>query len=102
MNHNYWRLCVTATALVAVTAACPVFDGVTNPADFAVVKFTATPSEIPAGSGTTLSWEVNGADSVEINNGVGTVSAKGSKTLHPDWTTAYTLVARRGTSSARR
>jgi len=49
---------------------------------------------------TTLSWAVEGADSVEVDNGIGMVDANGSKTVKPTVTTTYLLVAVAGTSVA--
>jgi len=56
--------------------------------------FTASPGTIAAGGSSTLSWDVNNADSVSINNGVGNVNKKsGSKNVSPGSTTIYTLTA---------
>jgi hypothetical protein len=47
-----------------------------------------------------LSWDVEGAESVELDNGIGLVQATGSRTVHPTATTNYRLVAVAGTSLA--
>src|SRR4029434_6676331 len=41
-----------------------------------------------------LSWNVEGATSVEISSGVGTVPATGSREVRPTATTTYQLTAR--------
>jgi hypothetical protein len=55
---------------------------------------------IPSGSPTTLTWEVEGADTVSIDNGIGAVPAKGSRQVQPGSTTTYSLTAQAGTSQA--
>lgn len=60
-------------------------------------QFTADPPLIASGERTTLSWQVEGADSVVIDNGVGAVSADGGITeVSPEATTTYTLTAVNG------
>lgn len=70
-TKNAWRILV-AFALVLVVAGCD--DGslatgmnpdITPPAPM-VIKFAAEPSTINSGESTTISWEVAGADNVEI------------------------------------
>ncbi|MCX6630735.1 MAG: OmpA family protein, partial [Candidatus Solibacter sp.] len=59
-----------------------------------VVRFDATPSNITAGQSSQLTWIVQGASSVSINNGVGSnLAATGSTTVTPAATTTYTLTA---------
>ena len=53
-----------------------------------------------SGASATLSWEVEGADTVEIDNGIGTVTPKGTRQVTPAWTTSFNLVARSGSSPA--
>ena len=60
---------------------CSSLTGGTEP--LAVQKFVASPVEILAGSQTILTWEVVGAETVEIDNGIGSVAAKGSKQIKP-------------------
>jgi hypothetical protein len=73
---------------------------VVNPAAFqpAINVFSSTPSSIQTGQSSTLQWEVSGATSVSINQGIGSVSASGSRTVSPTKTTAYTLTASNGYS----
>jgi PKD repeat protein len=79
------------TATVRVTVVVP-------PATIAA--FTATPASVPLGSASTLTWDVAGATSVTINNGVGTVTGN-SVSVSPTATTTYTLVAKNAGGSAK-
>ncbi len=63
------------------------------PGSSQVVRFDATPSSITAGQSSQLTWIVQGATSVSINNGIGNVAATGSTTVTPAATTTYTLTA---------
>jgi hypothetical protein len=58
-----------------------------------IVSFTATPSNITPKQNSTLSWNVTGATSIIIDNGVGTVDATGSRVVSPNTSTNYTLIA---------
>ncbi|MFH1933246.1 MAG: hypothetical protein ABIN18_16855 [Pseudomonadota bacterium] len=59
-----------------------------------VNSFTATPGTINRGEYVTLSWNISGAATATINNGVGAVSpSTGSVQVSPVSTTAYTLTA---------
>jgi hypothetical protein len=57
------------------------------------VSFAPAARVIPAGTSTTLSWEVTGAESVSIDNGIGAVDAIGSIEVSPEDTTIYTITA---------
>lgn len=65
-----------------VTTAAPV-----------ISTFTATPSSITAGQGTTLAWAISGASTVSIDNNVGDVSSVTAKSVSPAQTTTYKLTA---------
>jgi PKD repeat protein len=60
-----------------------------------VTSFTASPTTVPSGSPSTLSWTTGGGSvtSVNIDNGVGSKPANGSATVNPVSTTTYTLSA---------
>jgi len=81
---------ITATGYGG-TASSPLTVTV-NPSGPAV-NFTANPSTITAGDGTTLQWGVTGARSVLIEPGVGQVALTGSRMVYPSASTTYTLVA---------
>ena len=56
-------------------------------------ELSATPSVISAGDQVTLKWQTTDANSVSIDNGVGTVPSSGVKTVTPSETTTYHLTA---------
>ena len=56
-------------------------------------SFTAAPSAIIRGNASLLSWNVTGAKTVFIDNGIGTVSPSDTKTVYPAANTVYTLTA---------
>jgi len=65
-----------------------------------ILRFTANPTSISAGATSTLSWEVQDADTVEITT-LGRVDPKtGTAPVAPTQTTSYTLTARNSTGSA--
>ena len=75
------------TASVTLTVSSPIEKPTVN-------SFAASPSAIVAGGSATLSWDVSGATTVEIDNGVGQVdAASGTKQVTPQATTTYTLTA---------
>jgi peptidoglycan-associated lipoprotein len=53
----------------------------------------ANPDVIQQGQSTTLTWQTNNASDITID-GLGTVSASGSKTVMPNSSTTYTLTAK--------
>jgi hypothetical protein len=65
-------------------------------------NFSASQTSIRSGDSVQLSWNLEGAEAVYLQyNGVEEpVVAPGSKTVAPDVTTVYTLVARNGDSQA--
>ncbi|MCP3138206.1 hypothetical protein [Pyxidicoccus xibeiensis] len=95
------------SATVAVAASCsssePVPDGPSDPVPGlpSIVSFNATSATIASGESAELSWEVTGAKTVSISEGVGEVSGK-SVQVRPEATTTYTLTAtnERGSTTA--
>jgi uncharacterized protein YkwD/chitodextrinase len=59
----------------------------------AILSFAANPSAVTAGQPSRLSWSVNGASSIAIDNGVGDVTGLSSTTVSPNQTTTYRLTA---------
>jgi hypothetical protein len=86
-----FKLTVTDSGGLSSSATTSVTS--TTPNSSTIVRFDATPSNIAAGQSSTLTWIVQGATSVSINNGIGTVAASGSTTVTPTATTTYTLTA---------
>ena len=67
-----------------------------------IASFTASPSSISAGSGSTLSWSATGATTIAITPGSFTsTSSMGSTTMSPTATTTYTLTATNAAGSTR-
>jgi len=58
-----------------------------------IAGFSATPSSITVGQGSTLSWSVSGAITLAISSGVGAVTGLSSKGVTPTGTTTYVLTA---------
>lgn len=62
-------------------------------------SFTVTPASFTAGESVTLNWSVTDADSVTIDQGVGTVAGTGSSVQAPLASTTWTLTATRGNTT---
>lgn len=79
---------------LAALAACTASNGGGNNVDTppTINDFHATPDSIHAGDSSTLSWDVSGAATIEIDKGVGIVSGT-STTVTPTVTTTYKLKA---------
>ena len=85
-----FRLTVTDSGGLSDTARVMVTTG--SAVAPRVQRFMASPSTINPGQSSTLTWEVEGADSVEIT-GLGTVATSGSSPVSPAQTTTYQLTA---------
>jgi len=82
----------TASALLTVTPSkIPI-----------ITTFSAGPASINAGEPSTLTWDVIGAKSINISQGIGGVAAKGSTQVTPAATATYTLTADSDYGSATR
>jgi hypothetical protein len=55
--------------------------------------FNADPANISSGQSASLDWNVSGANSVSIDQGIGSVALTGSRVVAPAVTTTYTLTA---------
>jgi len=62
-----------------------------------IESFDADPVVIQPGSSANLSWSVIGATQVVIDQGIGTVELKGTRSVSPSETSVYTLTAVNGT-----
>jgi hypothetical protein len=90
-------------ALLLVAVACNPFAMI--PQDTAtesvnIVTFEASSSTITEGESSTLIWNVTGATSVQIDQGIGTVDVAGTMSVSPSTTTTYNLSASNAESSA--
>jgi hypothetical protein len=87
-----WR----GTFLVAFAASLSGCNLITGPSTVSIHNFAVSPTSVTPGAQATLSWDVAGAEVVQIDNGIGVVEAKGSRVIAPQWTSAYTLSAHAG------
>jgi hypothetical protein len=55
--------------------------------------FSSSPSTVNPGGTSTLSWNVTGANSVSIDNGIGQVNAAGTMAVSPATSIVYTISA---------
>jgi len=82
-NNGTWSEEVESTLVVSGAAAGPpVID-----------SFAASPGSISPGEPSTLSWGVSGAETVSIDQGIGSVALSGNRPVAPVATTTYTLTA---------
>lgn len=85
---------LTATGAGGATTSAVITIQVTPASIPQVVVFSASPTTINAGQTSTLCWQVLGATTVNISNGVGTgLSPTACQTVSPQTTTTYTLTA---------
>jgi len=87
-NYNFYLKIFLMILLFTVLSAC---EGIT-PTSPTINSFTASPPSITSGDSSTLSWSVTDADTLSINQGIGTVTGT-SITVSPTTTTTYTLTA---------
>jgi peptidoglycan-associated lipoprotein len=100
--REYTLLIALCSALLIVAAGChkkkvpppPPPPPEAAPANKPVVDyFTAEPATISSGQPSSLRWSVTGATSVQIDNGIGSVSPSGRRAVYPTATTTYRLTA---------
>lgn len=65
-------------------------------------QFSLSPNSIVPGGSATLQWNVSGASTVSINQGIGTVSSVGQMSVRPSLSTDYQIVATNGDGNALR
>jgi hypothetical protein len=81
-----------AAILIILGGALMTLNLYTSP--FPVIEYFDTkPVAISPGEATTLSWNVVGATTIEVDQGVGIVASKGEMKISPSGTTTYTLTA---------
>ncbi|MBX9906905.1 hypothetical protein K2X96_03340, partial [Patescibacteria group bacterium] len=80
----------TATCQAAVD-----FNPVSNPV-LSCDAFSINPSSVDRGNTATMSWNTTNADSVSIDNGIGSVSGDGTRDITVNEDRTYTLTATRG------
>src|ERR1700733_7691660 len=89
---EYYEHLGGATAQVFWQNTSPV-----NSQEPVISSFTSTPTTTAPGNLVTLAWNVSGATSISIDNGVGNVTNLSSITVSPAQTTTYTLTASNST-----
>jgi hypothetical protein len=67
-----------------------------------ITTFSASSTSIKSGEISTLTWDIIGAKSINISQGIGGVASKGSAQVTPAATTVYTLIAASDYGSATR
>jgi len=81
-NSGQWSAPATGTVVVTPKVIAPTIN-----------YFKAAPDNILTGSSSVLSWEVENATQVSIDNGIGPVQISGFRTVNPSVSTVYTLTA---------
>jgi len=82
-NNGAWSEEVSSTVTITQeVVALPV-----------IICFDATPGSIVEGESSTLSWDVSGAATASLDQGIGSVALSGTRTVSPGTTTVYTLTA---------
>ena len=64
-----------------------------SPTPPVILEFSNNPSTINLGGTSTLLWNVTGATSVSIDQGIGLVNVAGSRIVSPELSTIYTITA---------
>ena len=64
-----------------------------------ISAFAASPAQVQPGQSASLTWSVQGATSLSISAGVGSVDGLSSRTVSPGATTTYVLTATNGSGS---
>ena len=78
---------------IACKKESPTFPSVPTKNPPIINSFSVNPTEIDYGKSATLSWNVSNATSIFIDQGIGSVSNSGSRTISPEITTTYNLTA---------
>jgi peptidoglycan-associated lipoprotein len=107
-SHKNLSICLLALSLSVFAVGCkkktPAASNTntTNPTPAAppaaipaptVRSFSVEPTSITAGQSATLRWAVEGADTVSLSAGIGSVQASGSRSVSPGSTITYRLTA---------
>jgi hypothetical protein len=81
-TDNAGSVVASTTVIVSPTSGTP-----------AILSFTSDPGSVLVGKSSILEWNVTGAKSVFIDQGIGTVPLSGTKLVSPSSPTVYTLTA---------
>jgi hypothetical protein len=90
---------ITSCVTVQTPAPNPISPVGTLPV---IGAFSSNPSTINSGGTTTLSWNMTGANSVTIDQGIGQVAVAGTMLVSPTASTVYTISAINATGTVTR
>jgi hypothetical protein len=86
-------LAISAAGQQAPTPRPLPHDGFPSGPTARILTFTASPNSIQPGQSVTLEWTVVNADRITLDQGIGIVATRDSRTVRPNGTTTYTLTA---------
>jgi hypothetical protein len=87
-------LSLSLLSLLILIPGCFTFQTTPSAAAPPVIGvFSNNPATISSGGTSTLVWNVTGATSVSIDQGIGVVGASGTKVVSPATSTTYTMTA---------
>jgi hypothetical protein len=86
-------LSLSLLLLILIPGCITVPAPLPNPTPPVIIEFSNSPSTINSGGTSTLLWNVTGADSVSIDQGIGQVNAAGTRVVSPATSTVYTISA---------
>ena len=89
MKRKFVKLIIILAIIIMVSPGCTLLGAVPP----SIVVYEISPSTITSGGSSILIWNVTGADSVNIDQGIGRVAVAGSYKVTPGETKAYTLTA---------
>jgi hypothetical protein len=99
VTTTYTLTATAGTGPDARTVSAPVVVTVTSGMASRILTFSLNPTTINVGGSSQLCWNVEGATTVSISPGIGTVKAMDCTTVSPTSTTTYILTAFNGTGS---
>ena len=91
-------LSLSLLLLILIPGCFPIQIPVPNPIPSVgtppvIIEFSSNPAAIDAGGTSTLLWNVTGATSVNIDQGIGQVNVAGTRVVSPATSTVYTISA---------
>lgn len=93
MRISKGLLRVGLVGIAALGIGCGLVDDLTGPDELGVNRFSASSEDVSLNEVVTLSWEVTGADSVSIDQGIGNVEQNGSRQVRMSRSARFTLTA---------
>jgi len=91
------------TLIIFITSIITVSICSCQPApDISITNFEVTPNPITAGETAILHWNVAGATTIKVNNGIGEVPPQGDLEIKPGQTMEYIMTANNSSMSAQK